>query len=245
MKKFFRVLIFIMAFQMEVRVRASGDVLQQPSECLKSKETCALQVTGKALHYSSESLKIHAKDGSTLVRLAPDQWRFVNGAVWMEKSKNVELETLYGTLKATQGQYFVVDQGNKVLVRNMDATLTVTLRDGKTLSLPEGFEFWISGVNSKGQTDYGMIQPVDMKSHLPLWNLMYEGSKKDFIAMVSHLRENWGDLTEKSALIYKNVVEREIASEKQKERAEQVRKARIEAERQEMKRLYHQRVFER
>ncbi|KHD87333.1 MAG: hypothetical protein OM95_15050 [Bdellovibrio sp. ArHS] len=245
MKKFFRVLIFILAFQMEVRVRASGDFLQQPTECLKAQEACAVQVIGKSLHYSSKTLKMHAKEGSTLVRLSPTQWRFVSGALWLENSRNVEVETLYGSLKATQGQYFVIEQGHRVVIRNMDATLSVTLRDGKTLRLPEGFEFWIAGLNSKGQSDYGMIQPVDMKAHLPLWNSLYEGSKKDFITLVSHLRENWGDLTEKSALIYQNAVEREIASEKEKERAEQARKARIQAERQEMKRLYHERVFER
>ncbi|WP_374073299.1 hypothetical protein [Bdellovibrio bacteriovorus] len=245
MKKWIRLTLFLLAFQMEVRVRASGDVLQQPSACLKSKETCAIQVTGSAFHLLQESQKVHASEGSTLVRLSPTQWRLVKGNLWLEKGAGVEVETLYGTMKASHGQYWVVEKGDKVLVRNIDATLHVTLRDGKSLEVPEGFEFWIAGVNSKGISDYGMIQPIDMKEHLPLWNSLYRGSKNDFIKEVVHVRENWGDLAEKSSLIYKTVVQREIASEQEKQRLLDEKKQRKAAELRQMKELYRQRVFER
>ncbi|WP_413942647.1 hypothetical protein [Bdellovibrio sp. HCB-162] len=245
MKKWVRLALFLLAFQMEVRVRASGEVMQQPSACLKSKETCAIQVTGSGFHLLQDSLKIHASEGATLVRLSNTQWRFVKGALWIEKGANVEVETLYGSLKASQGQYWVVEQGDQVLIRNVDATLTVTLRDGKSLEVPEGFEFWISGMNSKGVSSYGMIQPIDMKNHLPLWNSLYRGSKEDFVKEVTHLRANWGDLTEKSSLIYKTVVQREIASELAKQKIVEKKKQRLEAERRQVKELYRQRVFER
>lgn len=245
MKKWIRLTLFLLAFQMEVRVRASGDLIEQPSACLNSKETCAIQVTGKAFHLVQESLKLHAPVNTALIRLGSQQWRFVKGTLWVEKGSQMNLETLYGDLSAEQGQYWVVDQGDRILVRNMNANLVVKLRDGKTLNVPEGFEFWMSGLNSQGKSEFGMIQPVDMKEHLLLWNSLYRGSKESFIKEVVHLRENWGDLAEKSSVIYKGLVERKIASEAEKKKQIEEKKARQAAELRQMRELYRQRVFER
>ncbi|MBV2169180.1 MAG: hypothetical protein KUL82_10790 [Bdellovibrio sp.] len=245
MKKWIRLTLFLLAFQMEVRVRASGDLIEQPSSCLKSKEACAIQVTGNAFHLIQDSVKIHAPANTALMRLNSQQWRLIKGTLWVEKGSQISLETLYGDLTATQGQYWVVDQGNRILVRNMNANLVVTLRDGKTLNVPEGFEFWMSGLNSQGKSEFGMIQPIDMKEHLPLWNSLYGGSKESFIKEVVHLRENWGDLAEKSSVIYQGLVERKIASEAEKKKQLEEKKARQAAELRQMRELYRQRVFER
>lgn len=243
MKKWFRLFLFLLAFQMEVRVRAAGDLIEQPAACLKAKETCAIQVTGPGFHFLKETVQVHASEGSTLVRLSESQWRFVKGNLWIEKGKGLSVETLYGNTQSTVGQYWLIEQGDRIVVRNMNADLKVTLRDGKTLEVPEGFEFWMSGLNSKGKSDFGMIQPIDMKEHLPLWNSLYRGSKNAFIKEVVHMRENWGDVTEKSSFIYKNVAQREIASEQAKQRAVELKKAREAAEREKTKAFFFQKVF--
>lgn len=245
MKKFLRLLIFIMAFQMEVRVRASGDVMQQPSACLKSKESCTIHVTGPAFHLERGDFKMHASEDSTLMRSSANQWRLMKGTVWMEEAKNVEVETVFATVKASQGQYWLLDQGDKIVIRNIDAELEVTLRDGKKLEVPSGFEFWVAGLNSKNQNEYGMIRPIDMKEHLPVWNALYKGSKESFIKEVKNLKDNWGDMAEKSAAVYKVTTERKLAAVAEAERKETEKKRLEDQKRQELKNLYYQRTFER
>lgn len=245
MKKGIRFLIFLLAFQMEVRVRAAGDVLQQPSACLKSKETCAIHVTGPAFHLRRDDFSIHANENSTLMRLSLKQWRLVKGTMWVEKSAGVEVETPYANLKAPQGQYWLIEKGSQIVVRNIDADLQVVLRDGRKLEVPAGFEFWVSGINSKGQTEYGMIRPIEMKEHLPLWNSLYSGTKEGFVKEVQNLKENWGDLTEKSAFIYQAVVERKLASVAESQRQVEEKKRQQAADLQKMKSFYFQRTFER
>lgn len=245
MKKIVRLMLFLMAFQMEVRVRAAGDLIEQPSACLKSKESCAIQVTGSAFHFEKDDNHLHATSGSALVRLAPDQWRLVKGAVWVEGGKSLQLESLYASTKATMGEYWVISQDSRILIRNMTASLKVTLRDGKTLEIPEGFEVWVSGMNSQGKTEYGMIEPVNMKEHLPMWNSLYRGSKEDFVKEVRLYRDNWGDLAQKSSQIYQTLTERKMASIEAQEKAEEARRLRKAAELQRMKEMYRQRVFER
>lgn len=245
MKNSLRFFLFLLAFQMEVRVRASGDLLQQPSSCLKTREACAIQVVGNVFHLVKGKIKLHAGNGAALVRLSEKQWRFIKGALWVEEGQDIDVETVFGSLRASQGEYWVLEQDGRIMVRNMNANLKVTLRDGKVLQLPEGFEFWLAGLNSKGVSEYGMIRPVDMREHLPMWNALYRGSKESFIKEVVQLRTSWGDLAEKSSQLYTAVAQREIASELEKRQSEERAKDQAAARRREMRELYHKRVFER
>lgn len=245
MKKFMKLLIFLLAFQMEVRVRAAGEVLLQPTACLKAKETCSIHVIGSAFHLKKDDLSLHANENSTLMRLTSKQWRLVQGTLWVEKAAGVEVETPYAMVKAPQGQYWLLQEESKVVIRNIDADLEVTLRDGKKLEVPSGFEFWVSGINSKGQSEYGMIRPIDMKDHLPLWNSMYTGTKENFVKEVKDLKENWGDLAEKSAFIYQKTTERKLAAVAEEERKAEEKRRQDAAERQKIKNIYYQRTFER
>ncbi|MNK07754.1 hypothetical protein D3C87_256720 [compost metagenome] len=245
MKKFVKVLLFILAFQMEVRVRASGEVIEQPSACLKTQDICAMQVTSKVFHFEKSEVKLHAKEGAGLSRVSFQHWKLLKGALWVEQGKHLKVETLYGNFEAPLGAYWLIEQGDRVLVRNIDADLNIELRDGKRISVPEGFEVWIAGINSKGQSEYGMIRPVDMKEHIPMWAAMFKGSKEEFLKQVQHLKENWGDLVAKSSDIYQKSVDRQVASAAEKAKKEQERKAQAEAERRRIRELFYQRTFER
>ncbi|HWU42376.1 MAG TPA: hypothetical protein VN132_03025 [Bdellovibrio sp.] len=246
MKKLFRVIVFLLSFQMEVRVRASADLLQEPSACLKSKETCAVHVIGPAFHLNSENLRLHASEGSTVMRLANKQWRLIKGSLWVEKAERVQVETAYATMiSSSEGQYWILEKGSQIIVRNIDADLRVTLRDGKKLEVPTGFEFWVSGINSRGQSEYGMIHPIDIKEHLPLWNALYVGSKKSFLEEVRQLKESWGDLTEKSAMIYQKSTERKLASVAEEKQQLQTKQQQEHLRREKVKKLFYQRTFER
>lgn len=244
MKNLFRFFIFVLAFQMEVRVRASGDLLLQPIACLNRVEACAIQVVGNMFTYKKGSVGLKASTESVLVRSSANQWRLVKGNLWVENGQGLEISTVFGDLKASSGQYWVLEQGSQVIVRNIDSDVVVTLRDGKKLELPEGFEFWMAGINAKGVSEYGMIRPIDMKEHLPLWNSLYKGSKEDFVKEVVQLRESWGDLVEKSSSLYQSVVMRKIAS--QVEKQEKVERAQEEMRKQRaaVRELYRKKVFE-
>lgn len=244
MKKLFRIFLFISAFQLEVRVRAAGDILEQPQACFKTPETCAIQVLSPAFHVVDKSKKIHAASGSTVMRLSDNQWRLVQGTLWVEKG-SLEVQTPYADLKADKGQYWVITQEDRILVRNMDSDVVVTLRDGKTVQLPEGFEFWVARLDSKGQTDYGMIKPIDMAEHLPLWNSLYVGSKDAFKKEVLGFKSYWGDMAVKSSAIYKEIILRDIAAEDAAKEAAVLKKQREAAEARRLRQIYWQRSFER
>lgn len=244
MKKFAKILIFILAFQLEVRVRASTETLQEPEACLQGKSACAVQVLKSGFHLTNNSQSFHATPGATVMRLSAAQWRLIKGTVWVEKGA-LEVQTAYADMKASHGQYWVIDQEDRVIVRNMDANLAVTLRDGKVVQVPEGFEFWVAGVDSQGKTDYGMIRPIEMKEHLPLWNSLYVGTKENFKKEVERYKITWGDLAAKSAAIYKEIINRKIAAEEASEQAQALRAKQKADEARRVRQMYWQRSFER
>jgi hypothetical protein len=169
----------------------------------------------------------------------------VKGALWVEQGEDVEIETLYGYVRSATGNFWILEQQDQILVRNLGAELKVTLRDGKSLDLPEGFQFWIRGLNSQGVSEYGMLEPIDVSDHLPRWNALYRGSKDSFISEVQLLKQKWPLWVEKGSFIYQSLAERKIASVAEQRRQEKEQQKRLMDERRRVKQLYHERVFER
>lgn len=245
MAKLKHLFLFLFFFQAEVHVRAAGDVLQTPEACLMRHGSCAIHVVGQAYHYIKNGVNIHASSGSTVVRNSSNNWNFVTGVVWVEEGEGLEFQSVYGKFKTEFGQYWLIDQKDRLLVRNMSADLKITLRDGKVLELPEGFEFWISGLNSKGVSEYGVIKPIEMKSHIALWGSIYNGNKKAFRKELMRLKDRWGDLPEKSGQIYRALVDRQVASDQERQVLQEKEAARKRAAQQKIKNIYFERVFER
>jgi hypothetical protein len=243
MKKFFQFFLFLMAFQLEVRVRASGDLLQSPDGCLKSKEFCSIQATHENFHYKTSSLNLHMGASSVMQRSSNDTWKLVSGYAWIQQGKSLTLETLFATMKAPTGEYWVIDKGDRIIVRNVNADLTVEFRDGKKLQVPEGFEFWVGGLNTLGKSEYGMIEPINIKDHLSLWKNLFQGSKEDFVAAVQKQKHQWGDLVEKSSEIYRASADRQIASVQNAEKRRVEKARQEEAQRQKVRQLFYERTF--
>jgi hypothetical protein len=243
MKIWLRLFLFLMAFQVEVRVKAG--LLQSPENCVASQGVCAVKAVKGPFHLQTEKLILHATAGSVLEKEAPTLWNFVKGDLWVEKANGVRFQTVFGAIQAEHGQYWILSEGDRIWVRNMSADLQVTLRDGRTLSPPAGFQFWIAGVNTKNESGYGMIQPIRLKEHIPLWWSLFQGDKKAFAERVAHYRDNWGDLVESSSRIYKTQALRRIASEDSRKQAVETKKRQAELERQRIRELYRSRVFDR
>lgn len=246
LNKLLRLALFLVSFQMEVRVRASGGALQQPDNCAKSQSgVCAVQVAGSAFHLKKENLHLHAPEGSTLMRLDSTKWRLLEGTLWVEKASAVEFETPYATIQAPVGQFWLIQKEQKLVIRNIDADLSVMLADGKRLELPAGFELWVSGINSKGQNEFGMIQPIVLKQHLQLWGSLYLGGRKSFAGEAKTLNKSWGDLIEKSNHIYRQERDRKVANAAlENNKKIEVKSAEVERRQREQK-IFYQRTFER
>jgi hypothetical protein len=253
-------LLFLIFFQIEVRVKALGTepLFEGPPGCLQKEAIqCVLQTQDVPLNFSLKKFaqgdgEIQLSRESMFARDLHGQLRFVQGALRVqgeyELKKPLSLYFLHGHIQAGSGSFLIYSdeegaKSGKVWVANESAELKLRLRSGETLDLPVGFEVWVDGLNSLGQQDYGMVRPWELGNQIRLTNQFSLGSKLKRLELAEQLRTFSKLAHNQVAELYTKVAERHLASLAEEEN---LRLAKIEAQRQakaRLKRFYFERTF--
>lgn len=247
MKKFAHVLLFIAAFQMEVRVRASEPAMTYPENCLGRSVPCSFKVTEDKWSFESGNVKLSAGNDTILTAedIKSKEWKLVSGTLWVQNGPSVKIKTVSAQAEGSSGQYWVFAQKDgRIVFRNITSKLIVTFKDQTKLEIPRGFEVWVGNVNSQAKTEHGMIEPINLKEHLKAWYELYPGKRAQFVSEVQDLKDQWSDLVEQSGDIYKKVAERELAALDDKKRAQLEVQRKKEEERLRIRAEFHKRVFD-
>jgi hypothetical protein len=247
MKRFAHVLLFLAAFQIEVRVRASESAMTYPENCLGKTVPCSFKVTEDKWSFESGNVKLSA--GSNAILTAEDikskEWKLISGTLWVQNGPSVKIRTAFAQAEGSSGQYWVfADKDGRVVFRNISSKLIVTFKDQTKMEIPRGFEVWVGNVNSQAKTEHGMIEPINLKEHLKAWYELYPGKREQFVSEVQDLKDQWSDLIEQSGDIYKKVAERELAALDDKKRAQLEIQRKKEEERLRIRAEFHKRVFD-
>ena len=232
MRALTRVLVFFMFFSMEVRVKASQNyqLFQSPHKVFRLK---------------TASLSISAQKGLVLEKLDPKYFKYIEGNIWFQTANELVVKTVYGEVRSGGGEFWLLRDDKGVRIRNVNSRIELKFRDGKEMELPEGFEVWLGGVNEKGQSTFGMIEPLRMQEHIVLWGSLFQGSSSDFKAQVQNLKNSQKDVQVYSAHVYESVAKRHIASIEEQAAMAQKRKEDQQKKRQEYKKFMLDRVFGR
>jgi hypothetical protein len=244
MKKLGHLILFFLAFQMEVRVKASEPV-SVPDNCLGHSFPCSFKVSADKWSYEAGNLKLHAAAGTLLTEAVKShEWRVIEGTLWVENAPSVKITTTSAESEASSGQYWVLVQKDRATYRNISANLVLTFKDHSKMEVPKGFEVWVGGVNSEAQVEHGMVEPIDLKKHLKSWYELYPGKREQFVSEVQDLKDQWADLTEQSGNMYKKIAERKMAALDEEKNREDGRKKQQSQERARIRAEFHKRVFE-
>ncbi len=178
-----------------------------------------------------------------------DSWlernKLLDGCHWIQNFDEIQIQTVYGEVLGQNADFFIHQKDNKILVVNHLGQLKVHLKDGRTVEVPMGFEFWFSEVGKNRKNRMGMIQPVAMGPHVEVLSSLWKGSATDLQALLKAFKVRWGPREEMASQYYKRLVQRQIASVEAK-KAEKLRQRRKELERREANRkLLFERVFGR
>jgi hypothetical protein len=227
MKTWFRLALFLAAFQMEVRVRAAGgtEILSEPPHCVGVSVPCAFKVPEVPWSFNSGKIKISATPGSLLTEQVRGQvWSLSEGSLWVKNGPSVKIKTVTAETATDGGEYWVLAEKDQVVFRNISAQLVLTLKDQTKLEIPRGFEVWVGAVDADARVMHGMIEPIHLQEHLKVWFSLYPGSKSLFLSEVQDLKDQWVDRTEQSGDIYQRIIERKLAAiERERQRASEER----------------------
>lgn len=247
MKRFARIFLFLLFFQLEVSVKAKTPTYQDPSHCLAQGTQCMFSVQTSVFQFLSPDYNLHLVKDSLFEKVENKKLKYIEGvSLFQVNDSPLAIETLYGTIQVNRGDFWLRSQEeNRIVISNVDADLKITLRDGQTVFLPEGFQFWISGITTNGKSKYGVLEPVDFSSLLPSLAVFHKGSKEDFHLALAKLRLNHKKAVEQGSLMYQQNVDRHLASVKAQEEERALRQQRQAAEKRRIKEMFFQRTFEK
>lgn len=243
-----RGLLFLLAFQMNIRVRASGPapLLAVPPGCLRQQLACSVDVGARPWHWSVPEMKLDAVGGSVLQR-NDGQWNLVKGTLRVRSlEETVTLRSLHGVMSIAAGsEAWLVTAEDKITFRAVRGTLRLAVRDGSHIDVPEGLEIWIGAINVRGENMHGVPEPISLLEHSRLLARLHVGSKEALKTEIAETKERWKERHLIAAEIYDRVAERHLASVAETERRQRAQAAQVQAERQRMKQLLFHKVFER
>lgn len=245
MKRWMSVFLFMAAFQMEVRVRASEPSVSMPDSCVGRLFPCSFKVNSDKWSYTAGAIRLHASVESILSEIDKGvEWKLIDGTLWVENAPSMKVKTLASQAEGSNGTYWVIAEKSRVVYRNISSKLIITFIDESQIEVPKGFEVWVGSVNSESIVEHGMVEPIDLKTHLKSWYELYPGKRQQFISEVQDLKDQWSDLIEKSGDMYKRIAERKIAALEEVQNQKIEKKRRQAVERQRIRTEFHKRVFE-
>ena len=255
MKLAFRLFVFILAFVLDVHVRASEghfghkkqmtDFLMEPSNCLNRAEECALKPNNRnsnVLNFGGA--KINMSLDSELIRRKEDWVRIVKGHALVRAHTEFVLETRYGNIEFPKDGIALVEvQLDKVQVDVLRGAVKVNLL-GKAFSmtLPSSFSFWYSGLQANGMPQTGRPRPLTLDRVIRLWG----GIDNDIELMrdvLDKLSPTWKYAVLESGYRDLATIKELRAEQARKEQIEAERRRRVEKENGKLRKMFYDKTF--
>ncbi len=224
----------------------SSALLEQPRNCLMSKETCAVRIGDrrKLIIEPSQGREWTLSEKTIVVRLSSERLRFIEGSLKV-KGLSTIIETEQGEL-TVQGEAFIDRQGSSLTVVNTGSRVLTFRGRGWTEphEIPAGLETRIDLPNVKsGQTSVNLPLPFDFDAQVVREARVYIGPKDGFPKRLEDLAQLRASAAAESAALHREVVERKIASIALKESSAQEVRAKREARDRELRALFRRKVL--
>jgi hypothetical protein len=215
----FRVLIFLLAFTVEVKVHAARVTLpavkapvQEPNNCLSTQNSCAL----KTPDYGKYSLVLPRAEivmdaNTTAIRVSSTEVKLITGTLWVKSKGDIKISSSFGTVGSNGGEFWVRTDVDKAVVSAIQGTLVLSVKDKKTtLRLEEGEENWLGGIALNGQTTSGVPKAIAFEDHLFRWARLYSGDKTQFALDVKNFHGRWSRQLASVADYHQQLAERRL-----------------------------------
>jgi hypothetical protein len=212
----------------------AGAIVLEPSACVvKKTDVCLVKTQGKPelVHWGSTFIWI-AKD--SMFELKGLAVRPLQGGGWIQSAEEIPFSTSYiqGTIS---GGIWISHIQGKTMIRHLSGDLFIRhVSSSEPMVLPVGFENWYAGLQTDGKPFQGIVRPLAANSFLVEWFKEFQVPAKVAKKFWITWSRAWKGNIDIGSEIYKTSMERQLASEKEKESA---RELRAERQRQEAHRL--------
>ena len=258
----FRILLFILGFALELRVRAATEpnwggaparlklavqVQQEPSKCLNQQASaCAVKTRGdERFLFNLAGSTIVLDRATVVITESTSVIRLVSGAVWVRSRGVFSVRSEFGDASVQQaGEIWVRRTRERMTVSAAENSIQIQPRGAsESLLIERGLENFLEGIDASGTAQVGLPKPIDLREHIERWARLYEGSRKSFELEVRRFHSHWSQAVESAASLHRAMYERKVASLNQKRLIEEQSRQREEARNQKLRDLLRRRVF--
>ena len=224
---------------------ANQSFVDSPDQCLGlDKYPCSVRSVKGPLSMEKGGHSFVLDANSAVHFETAQEFKLLSGQVWIEKSENLSLKISPSLTINLNGEFFAQKLSDKLWLKNLDGeTQFKSSHVFQSESLPVGFENWYGRITTKGSIDRGIIKPIELKDFLVSWLPLAQNSVAVLKKKVASYRELWSKAPEQSSELYKEIVERRMASVTQREltQEQQVEKARKAI--QKIREMYRQKNY--
>ena len=254
-----RLAFFILAFTIEIRVRAetapvnsirlplARALLEQPEGCWsESASTCAIRTNrGEKANLEMAGSKLTLDEKTAIIRLSPNEFRLVSGQVWIKSTESLSVKTEFGAVAVESGEFWIDRNSDRVRVGAIRGTARLAPRgSSEQIEVGSGLENWLGRVVKNGESRRGIPVAIDFRSHLERWARLFSGTRQEFHDDAQAFHEEWKAATAAAAEIHKAVFERKVASLRAEHQRSEAAKRKVEARNDELIEMFRKKVFE-
>lgn len=238
--------MFILAFTLEVRVRASENmIVETPDHCLSSQDYCVVKNLNKKYLYQGGSFQISLAPESIIIRQKPRELSFVSGQIFVKSKSKVTFEVPYGQIE--------VDADSQVLLEKSEGKVTVQTIFGKVYLKPlgqkkpilvlQGHENFLAEADETLKTQTGIPKPILIETLLKNWSFHADLKKEKFLEDVETFKSIHEKAVKDLSILNEQIASREIASHRAEKLAAQERARKAKERKELMQKMYYQRLL--
>lgn len=249
-----RVFVFLMAFTLEVRVKAAEVVslpeakfpLEEPLHCLKESSLCAVRTReGEKFEVHAGASSVVLDQGSSIIRVSSDEVRLVWGTIWVKAKGAFTVKTEYGDARVADGEFWMTRTAERIVISAVIGEVEISPRGAiEKIMVEPGEENWVSRVDATGVAETGLPKAIPFESHVARWARLYDGGKKSFEKDVEAFHRLWKAAGVRAAKLHSELMSRKIASIEEEKARREARRRRQAAEDRKYQEMLRRRVLD-
>lgn len=204
------------------------NILQIPANCYQEWQLpCAIKNISNQSFYIEKLDQAQLGAGASLVFEDATKLRLVNGSIYIDTKHHISIESAFVKISSPSAKFIFEHNSPISEITNLGSMIQVQSKfDPQVLDLYQAYQVKVQSNSAKtAKAQFEFPSAFDLRKTIQLWSALFPGNKSQFFAESKAMKFYWQNAVAKSAQLYKDVVDREIASEQ-----ESIRRKKLQAE---------------
>ncbi len=190
--RFYQTIVFIIAFNMNVTLKASAQIIEEPRECWSSEKVCAVKAAGVR---GSRKIGVSIIDfpyAAIFRRDSMSKVRLIKGSFFIRAKNELKVETKYASIHFKKGQSAYVKLNfSQVDITSFSGNLKITDIKGGEYTLPQSYTNWIGKNNIKNRVESGFPRPANLANLIKNIGALTSQNKAGLYEGLVRFKKTW------------------------------------------------------